>query len=95
MTTDPAGGTFAEKLDAAAAPARRMAAVTAQLGLSPIAPGAGCDHLCPIYEPHLCDGWRADGCVTELPGGTLFSKQLAVVPVHTCRACHEVPLRSS
>jgi len=95
VTHDNDGASFAEKLDAAAAPARRMAAITAQIGLSLIAPDAGCDHLCAIYEPHPCDGWRAEGCVTEIPAAKFLGYQPPPVQVHTCRSCHEVPLRRS
>jgi hypothetical protein len=36
VTTDPAGGSFAEKLDASAGPLKRMGAITAQIALSTI-----------------------------------------------------------
>lgn len=93
MTTDPAGGTFAEKLDAAAAPAKRLAAITAQIGLSPIPADASCHCLCSIYEPHTCEGWRAEGCQREVPGGKIFGKQLAPVFVPLCRSCFGTELR--
>lgn len=80
-------GDFAAKLDAAAGPLRRHNAITAQIPLSVIPADAQCCCLCTIYEPHICDGWRADDCVRELPGGKLLGHQLGAVQVPTCRSC--------
>ncbi|WP_143765250.1 hypothetical protein [Catenulispora acidiphila] len=84
---------FAEAMDAATGPLKRMSAITAQIALSVIPADAGCHCLCSVYEPHTCDGWRADGCVRKAPGGTLFGKQLPVVEVPTCRSCFAAAIR--
>jgi hypothetical protein len=86
---------FAAKLDAASGPLKRMSAITAQIGLSTIPADAQCCCLCSIYEPHLCDGWRADDCVREVPGGTLFGKRLPPTEVPTCRSCFAAELRKA
>lgn len=93
MTTDPAGGSFAEKLDASAGPLKRMGAITAQIALSTIPADASCHCLCSVYEPHTCDGWRAEGCSREVPGGKLFGKQLAPTVVPLCRSCFGAEIR--
>lgn len=87
------GGTFAESIDAAAAPLRRAAAITAQIALAAIPADASCHCLCSIYEPHTCEGWRAEGCQREVPGGKLFGKQLAPVVVSLCRSCFGAEFR--
>lgn len=84
---------FAEQVDAASGPLRRMSAITAQIGLARIPADAGCHCLCSVYEPHTCDGWRADDCVREVPGGKIFGKQLPPVQVPTCRSCFGVERR--
>ncbi|HEY3482782.1 MAG TPA: hypothetical protein VGL02_28190 [Streptomyces sp.] len=86
---------FAEQVDAASGPLRRMTAITAQIGLARIPADAACHCLCSIYEPHTCDGWRADGCEREAPGGQIFGKQLPPVKVPLCRSCAGAELRSS
>jgi hypothetical protein len=82
-----------DAVDAAAGPLKRMTAVTAQLALSAIPADAACCCLCPTYEPHTCDGWRAEGLEREVPGGTIFGKQLPPVQVPVCRSCHRVEIR--
>jgi hypothetical protein len=82
-----------ESMDAAAGPLKRMTAVTAQLALSAIPADAACCCLCPIYEPHTCDGWRAEDLEREVPGGMIFGKQLPPVQVPVCRSCHRVEIR--
>lgn len=84
---------FGAQLDAAAGPLKRYNAITAQIGLSVIPADAGCCCLCSVYEPHTCDGWRADDCVREIPGAKLFGKQLPPVVVPTCRSCFAVEIR--
>lgn len=84
---------FAEQIDAAAGPLKRMGAVTAQLALSAIPADAACCCHCPIYEPHTCDGWRAEGLTRQVPGGRLFGKQLPPTEVPVCRSCHGVEIR--
>jgi hypothetical protein len=93
VTADPAGGTFAEKLDAAAGPLRRMGAITAQIALATIPADASCHCLCSIYEPHTCDGWRADGCFREVPSARFLGMQPAPTVVPLCRSCDGVGLR--
>ena len=78
---------FAEAMDAAAGPLKRHNAITAQIALAVIPADAGCCCLCSVYEPHSCDGWRADDCVREVSGGKFFGKQLPPVQVPTCRSC--------
>lgn len=84
---------FSEQLDAAAGPLKRLNAVTAQLALAAIPADAMCCCVCSIYEPHLCDGWRAKGLVREVPGAKLFGKQLAPVEVPVCTPCSDVEIR--
>jgi hypothetical protein len=84
---------FAAKIDAASGPLKRMAAITAQIGLSVIPADAQCCHLCPIYEPHTCEGWRADDCVREIPSEKVFGFQPPPVQVPMCRSCFAVELR--
>lgn len=86
---------FAESLDAAAGPLKRMSAITAQIGLSAIPADAACCCLCSIYEPHQCDGWRVKDLTREVPGGKLFGKQLPPTEIPTCRPCHDVKIRKS
>lgn len=93
MTGPNDGGTFAESLDAAAAPLRRSAAIMAQVGLATIPADASCHCLCSIYEPHTCDGWKAEDCQREIPGGKLFGKQLPPTIVPLCRGCFGAELR--
>lgn len=92
MTTDKPFDpeAFRESVDAAAGALKRMAAVTAQLALTRIPADAACCCLCPVYEPHLCEGWRADGVVREVPSKTLFGK-----PVPVCRTCHAAKIREA
>lgn len=89
-----AGEEFAASLDAASGPLKRMAAITAQVGLAQIPADASCHCLCSIFEPHTCEGWRADGCAREIPGGTLFGKALPATVVPLCRGCVGAVLRS-
>jgi hypothetical protein len=84
---------FAEKIDAAAGPLKRLSAVTAQIGRSRIPADASCHCLCSIYEPHLCDGWRADGCEREIPAEKVFGFTPAPVRVPLCRGCDGAQLR--
>lgn len=84
---------FKESLDAAAGPLRRVAAVTAQISLSRIPADAACCCHCPVYEPHQCEGWRAEGLVREVPSGSVFGRQPPPVQVPVCRACHGAPIR--
>jgi hypothetical protein len=84
---------FAESIDAAAGPLKRLGAVTAQLELAAIPADAACCCLCSIYEPHVCEGWRVKDLVRKVPGAKLFGKQLAPVEVPVCRACHGVEVR--
>ena len=84
---------FRESMDAAAGPLKRMSAITAQVALSKIPADAMCCCLCSVYEPHACEGWRADGLVREVPGGTLFGRQLPPVSVPVCRACDGTRIR--
>ena len=84
---------FAEQMNASAGPLRRMSAITAQVALSAIPVDLACYCVCSIYEPHLCDGWRGDGLVREVPGAKLFGRQLAPVEVPVCRSCHGAPVR--
>jgi hypothetical protein len=92
--TDSDKPSLVESLDAAAGPLRRLGAISAQIKLSPIPADAGCHCLCSIYEPHTCDGFRADGCVRKVPGDTLFGRQLPDVEVHVCRSCFNVQVRT-
>lgn len=85
---------FGESLDAAAGPLKRMAAITAQIGLSPIPADAMCCCLCPIYQPHTCQGWRADNLRRQVPGARLLGRQLAPTLVPVCRSCHSAELRT-
>jgi hypothetical protein len=84
---------FAASLDAASGPLKRMAAITAQIGFANIPADASCQCLCSIYEPHACNGWRADGCQREIPGGKLLGMQLAPTVVSLCQPCSQVELR--
>ena len=89
MTSD-----FAASMDAASGPLKRMNAITAQIGLSVIPADAGCCCLCSVYEPHLCDGWRADDLVREVPGTPwLFQKTPPPTIVPLCRSCFAAEVR--
>lgn len=90
---EPVPPTIAEQIDAAAGPLKRLGAVTAQLDLSTIPADAACCCLCSIYEPHTCDGWRADGCVRTIPSRKLLGFQPPAVEVPTCRSCFSVKPR--
>lgn len=92
-TGTPAISDLAAKIDAASGPLKRMGAITAQIGLSVIPADAQCCCLCSVYQPHTCDGWRADDCVREVPGGTIFGKQLPPTLIPTCRSCFAAELR--
>lgn len=93
--TDPADKpSLAESLDAAAGPLKRLSAISAQIKLSTIPADAGCHCLCSIYEPHLCDGFRADGCIRTVPGEKAFGRQLPDVEVPVCRPCFTVQVRT-
>lgn len=87
MDDEPKPPTIADQLDAASGPLKRYAAVTAQLDLGTIPADAACCCLCSIYEPHTCDGWRADGCVRTVPSRRVLGFQPPPVEVHTCRSC--------
>lgn len=89
----PPVGDFAEQMNAAAGPLRRMSAIMAQIASSAIPVDVACYCLCSIYEPHQCGGWRGDGLVREVPGGKLFGKQLPVVEVPVCGSCDGVAVR--
>lgn len=93
MTT-PDEPSFADRIDAAAGPLKRLAAISAQIGLSPIPADAGCHCLCSIYQPHQCSGFRADGYVRQVPGEKFFGRQLADVEVPVCRGCINAQLRT-
>lgn len=85
---------FAAKLDAASGPLKRMAAIAAQVGLSVIPADAGCCCLCSVYEPHACDGWRADDCVRELPPGKkILGFQPGPMQIPMCRSCFAADVR--
>lgn len=84
---------FAASIDAAAGPLKRLSAVTAQLALSVIPADAGCCCLCSVYEPHQCEGWRADGCVREIPSAKVLGYQPPPVQVPMCRACFAAEIR--
>lgn len=86
-------GDFAEQMDAAAGPLKRLAAVTSQLSLAAIPADAMCCCLCSIYEPHPRDGWRAEGLVREVPAEKVFGFQPPPVQVPVCRSCHGVQIR--
>jgi hypothetical protein len=86
---------FRESLEAAAGPLRRVAAVTSQIGLSKIPADAACCCHCPVYEPHECEGWRAEGLVREVPSGRVFGRQPPPVQVPVCRSCHGVAVRDA
>jgi len=86
---------FRESLEAAAGPLKRVAAVTAQIGLSRIPADAACCCHCPVYEPHECEGWRGDGLFREVPSGKVFGKQPPPVQVPVCPSCYEVPVREA
>lgn len=90
-----AGGTIAEKLDAALAPVRHMGALNAQVVLAAVASDASCHCLCSIYEPHLCDGWRAEGCERVVPQGKILGMQPPPITVPLCRTCHGAKIRTS
>ena len=87
--------TIAEQIDAASGPLRRLGAVTAQLELATIPADGACCCLCSIYEPHTCDGWRADGCVRSIPARKFLGLQPPATEVPTCRSCDGVRLRQS
>lgn len=86
---------FRKSLEAAAGPLKRVAAVTAQIGLSRIPADAACCCHCPVYEPHECEGWRGDGLFREAPSGKVFGKQPPPVQVPVCPSCYEVPVREA
>lgn len=86
-------GDFAEQMDAAAGPLKRMAAVIAQIGLSPIPADAGCCCFCPVYEPHQCDGWRAEGLAHTVPSDKVLGYQPSPTEVPVCRSCHGAEIR--
>lgn len=90
---EPKPPTIAEQVDAAAGPLKRLGAVTAQLDLATIPADAACCRLCSIYEPHTCDGWRAEGRVRTIPARTFLGFKPPPTEVPTCRPCHEVKLR--
>lgn len=92
--SSPEQPTFAESIDAAAGPLKRLGAISAQVKLARIPADAGCHCLCSIYEPHECDGFRADGCIRTVPGEKLFGRQLPDVEVPVCARCFKVQLRS-
>lgn len=92
--TEPNRPSLTESLDAAASPLKRLAAISAQVGLSPIPADAGCHCLCSIYEPHQCEGFRADGCVRMVPAAKLFGRQPPDVEVPVCRSCFHVEVRT-
>lgn len=87
------GGDFAEQMDASAGPLKRLAAITSQISLSAIPADAGCCCLCSVYEPHQCEGWRAEGLVREVPAEKFFGLQPPPVQVPVCRSCHGVEIR--
>jgi hypothetical protein len=82
-------------LNAAAGPMRRLSAITAQIPLSAIPVDLACYCLCSIYEPHTCDGWRADGLVRTVPAALLFGYQPPPIEVPVCRPCSKVKVRKS
>jgi hypothetical protein len=84
-----------EKFDAAAGPLRRLSAVAAQLSLARIPADAMCCCLCSVYEPHACEGWRAEGLEREVPADKVFGWRPPPVRVPVCRSCHGVPLREA
>lgn len=92
--TDPDKPSLAESLDAASGPLKRLGAISAQIGLSPIPADAGCHCLCSIYEPHQCEGFRAEGCVRTIPAAKVFGFQPPDVEVHVCRSCFNVQVRT-
>jgi hypothetical protein len=92
MATEKPFDGLAEKVDAAAGPLKRMAAVTAQLGIATIPADAACCCLCSIYEPHQCQGWRGPD-VREVPSAPVFGMQPPPVQVPVCPSCYGVPLR--
>ena len=92
---EPKPPTIAEQVDATAGPLKRLGAVTAQLDLATIPADAACCCLCSIYEPHTCDGWRAEGCVRTILARTLFGFQPQPTEVPTCRSCADVKPRKA
>lgn len=99
--SEPDGESFQDRVDrlreaadAAAGPAKRLAAVTAQLALSAIPADFACCCLCSIYEPHTCEGWRADGLVRLAPSAKVFGMQPPPVEVPVCRSCIDVKPRT-
>lgn len=93
--SEPKPPTLAEQIDAASGPLKRMAAITAQIGLSQIPADASCHCLCSIFEPHQCDGWRADGCTRTVPSAKVLGYQPPPVEVPLCRGCNDATLRQS
>lgn len=91
--TDNDRPSLAESLDASAGPLKRLGAISAQIKLARIPADASCHCLCSIYEPHECDGFRAEGCVRTVPGEKLFGRQLPDVDVPVCGSCFPVQLR--
>lgn len=91
---DPDEPTLTERVDAASGPLKRFGAISAQIGLSAIPADAGCHCLCSIYEPHLCDGFRADGCVRKVASAKIFGRQPPDVEVPVCRTCFGVQVRT-
>jgi hypothetical protein len=86
-------GDFAKQLDAAAGPLKRLSAITAQVSQSVIPADAGCCCLCSVYEPHECEGWRAQGLVRLVPAAKVLGWQPPPVEVPTCRSCADRPIR--
>jgi hypothetical protein len=75
------------------APVRRFGAVTNQLKLSKIPAQHSCHHLCPVYAPHLCDGWAAKDVTIEVPADSLFGTTPPPLQVQVCATCAAAPLR--
>lgn len=92
MSDNPLEG-LGDALNAAAGPMKRMAAVTAQLALSAIPADFACCCLCSIYEPHTCEGWRADDLVRQAPAAKVFGYQPPPVDIPVCAGCFEVKVR--
>lgn len=82
-----------DAVDAALGPMKRLAAVTAQIALSAIPADFACCCLCSIYEPHVCEGWRADGVVRQAPAAKVFGFQPPPVDVPVCHGCADVTVR--